>query len=184
MSILQGIRLTSFFFCRLPYRDQLYEGQAEFKDLEQQTKIAIDAFKNAKQLMQDMKKLADDKAPLQDQRGEDLPLKAKLDALQVNTVDETEAAIEEANAKINSIDANPDVIRQYEERKEEIARVRAQLSDLSDSTDAKLQEIEQVKVPWESSLENAVAKVNELFSKYMEQLGNVGKSGANVILQV
>ena len=51
---------------------------------------------------------------MEDESGE-LPLKAKLEALPVTTVVEAQAALEEAKAKINGIDSNPDVIRQYEQ---------------------------------------------------------------------
>jgi chromosome segregation ATPase len=90
-------------------------------------------------------------------------------------VAETEAAMEEAKAKINGIDANPEVIRQYHERKKEIEIIRAQLSELTQSKDSKISDLEKKRLPWEQALENAVVKVNHLFEQYMAELGCAGK---------
>ena len=125
--------------------------------------------------MKEAKDLAERDAPLDDADGNPLPLKQELEALTVSTLAETEAAMEEANAKVNGIDANPDVIRQFEERKKEIELIRAQLSDLTESKDVRVAELMKKKGPWEESLENSVNKVNVLFSKYMQELGCAGK---------
>lgn len=82
---------------------------------------------------------------------------------------------------MNGIDANPDVIRQYEERKKEIELIREQLSDLTESKDSKVAELEKRRLPWEQSLENSVSKVNVLFSKYMEELGCAGKTSCVLV---
>ena len=125
--------------------------------------------------MKEAKLAAENEAPLEDENGSPLPLKAELEALPVTTIAETEAAIDEARAKVDGIDANPDVIRQYEERKREIEILRQQLSDLKDCKDLKLLDLKRMRAPWEQALQNSVEKVNALFSTYMAELGNAGE---------
>lgn len=125
--------------------------------------------------MREAKALAEKEAPIEDEDGNPLPLKEKLEALTVSTLAETEAAMEEAHAKVDGIDANPDVIRQYEERKKEIEEVRGQLSELTDSKESKLADLRRKRAPWEQALDNAVNKVNAKFSGYMQDLDCAGE---------
>jgi chromosome segregation ATPase len=121
-----------------------------------------------------LKKEADREAPLQDEDGNDTPLKAQLEALGVDTLPEALAALEEAEQKVDSIEADHNAIREYERNKEETELVRAQLDDLSSSEEQKKRDLEEKVRPWEEALINAVAKVNILFATYMAEMGCTG----------
>lgn len=168
--------LVSNLFCFCLFRrESLKEARKGHQEAQNELARVTQEFSAKKNSMKEAKALAESKAPLEDADGNALPLKAELEALSVNTLEETEAAMEEANAKVNGIDANPEVIRQYEERKKEIESVKAQLNDLTDSKDSKVRTLEQTKLPWEEALNDAVSKVNVLFSKYMQELGCAGE---------
>jgi chromosome segregation ATPase len=132
-------------------------------------------FETSRRVLEDLKAKADEAAPLQAEDGSDLPLKKLLDDLPVETREETEAALEEAEAKANSIIADPNVVRHYEERKKEIEKVQADLDDLTSAKEGKLTELEQKRKPWEDALTNSVDKVDLLFTKYMAELGCTGE---------
>jgi len=157
------------------YRDDKVEATKGFKVAEAEFARLGREFTAKKSAMREAKNVAEEEAPLEDPDGNPLPLKAELEALTVTTLAETEAAMEEASAKVNGIDANPDVIRQYEESKKEVEILRAQLKELTDSKDFKLNELIRKRAPWEQALEDSMAKVNILFSEYMEELGNAGE---------
>lgn len=156
------------------FRDSLADTKRQYREAEQKVATIGREFTAKKNAMKEAKSIADKEAPLEDADGDPLPLKAELEALSVTTLAETEAAMEEATAKVAGIDANPDVIRQYEERKKEIETTRGQLEDLTNDKDFKANEINKKRGPWEQCLENAVSEVNELFSNYMKELGNAG----------
>jgi chromosome segregation ATPase len=159
----------------LHYRETLVDAQKELGEFERETRRLSEKFNRQRDGMRQLKSLAEKHAPFVDDEGNELPLKAQLEALPVTSVAETEAAMDEAKAKINGIDANPEVIRQYHERKKEIELIRAQLSELTQSKDSKISDLEKKRLPWEQALENAVAKVNALFERYMAELGCAGK---------
>lgn len=171
--------LLSFFavahFRSILHSQSLEEAKRGYKDAEDDVARLSREFTAKKNSMKEAKNLAEKEAPLEDDEGRPLPLKAELEALSVSTIPETEAAMEEANAKVNGIEMNADVIRQYEERKREIEEIRATLSDLTEGKNSKLVELNRKRAPWEQSLEVAVAKVNEKFSEYMKRLDCAGE---------
>jgi chromosome segregation ATPase len=141
------------------------------KELGRMTKL----FDNSRRLLEDLKAKADEAAPLHAEDGSELPLKKQLDDLPVETREETEAALEEAEAKVNSIIADPNVVRHYEERQKEIEKVQADLDDLTSAKEGKKTELEQKREPWEAALTNSVSKVDLLFTRYMAELGCTGE---------
>jgi chromosome segregation ATPase len=157
------------------HREALAETKRGYKQAEEEVATIGREFTAKKNAMKEMKALAEKEAPLEDEDGNPLPLKAELEALTVTSLAETEAAMEEASAKVNGIDANPEVIRQYEERKKEIELIRGQLSELTDSKESKVNELTKARAPWEQALDAAVHEVNALFSKYMQDLSCAGE---------
>ena len=127
-----------------------------------------------------MKEKAEQIAPLYDENGNELPLKGELDALPVDNLEEALAALEEAEAKANSIVADPNIIRQYEERKISIERLETELESMTSDKEQRLHNLNLKREPWEASLENAVKKVDVLFSKYMKDLGCTGKDSLTI----
>lgn len=144
-------------------------------EFEREYMVAAERFTKARNDLQRIKAEAEKEAPLFADDGSELPLKAMLDELAVSTKEEAEAALEEATNKANSIVANPDVVRQYEERKEEMEALQEKLDMLKDNRNSKVHELERVRAPWETSLLQYVSKVNALFCGYMQELGCAGK---------
>jgi structural maintenance of chromosomes protein 5 len=151
------------------------EARAEFGELEQQLNNAKANLKTGKNKLKVMKADADRAAPIVDDNGDPLPLKDLLEALPYATTEEIDVALEEFQAKANSIDDNPDVVRQYEQRKKEIAEKEQELSHYQDSKDSKVQEINRVSECWSAALKNSLTEVNSLFGKYMADLGCAGE---------
>jgi len=154
--------------------DEIQEKQTATSALEQLIDQQTRDLNLAKQLMRRLKDEAESKAPLKDAHGNDLPLKAELEALPP-TLQEIEASIDEARSKIDSITDNPEVLRQYEKRKMEIEAIQAQLRGLSDRQNADSAALERIFVPWKAKLENTVNIVNDKFKDYMQDLGCAGE---------
>lgn len=153
----------------------LREYQGELRELQDREMTARNKLKQEKCRMNETLNQCKQKAPLHDEDDNPLPLKAKLEALLVETIDEAVAALEEAEAKANSIDDNPDLIRQYDKLKEEIAQIKDDLENLAGSKEAQKTEIMRLKEPWEAALVNSLAKVDALFGTYMAELGCNGE---------
>jgi chromosome segregation ATPase len=167
----------SFPFCSHSCRQALADKKKEFVEMEKRAVQIQHDYAEIRQKVAKKKEEAEKVAPLQDENGEELPLKAQLSELEVETLHEVEAALEEAEQKANSIDANPDVMRQYAERKTEIEEIQTRLDDLTSSKDSKLSQIETKRKPWETALSNNIAKINVLFTKYMSEMGCTGEVG-------
>ena len=101
-------------------------------------------------------------------------VKAKLEGFP-ESADEVEALLADAQDKVNSIDDNPEVLRRYEQRIKEIAETRAELEDLNDGQNARIQQLESQADGWGTALHNSLEKVNTLFQKYMSELGCAGE---------
>ena len=155
--------------------NSLVEKKKEFADLEERGAHIAQKFNRIKKDLAEKKEQAETEAPLADENGQELPLKSQLEALDVQHLDDVEAAHEEAMLKADSIVANPAVIRQYTELKEKIEAKQTELESLSSSKNNKLSNIETKKKMWETSLQNNVAKINALFTKYMAIMGCTGE---------
>ena len=133
------------------------------------------AFKEKKAELAQIKADAMEQAPLEDEDGNDLPLKEQLEALPVSDIHECEAAYEEAKQKAESIIADPNVVRQYTKKKEELEEAQAELDNLESSKEKRQNEMDQKFRPWKQALENSVAQIDKRFSKYMAELGCTGE---------
>jgi chromosome segregation ATPase len=133
-------------------------------------------YKQARARLTDLKREADSIAPITDDDGNDLPLKAELDGLPVETLDEAEDALDEAIRKADEIVADPNVIRQYELRQKEMEELQTQLDNLTSSREKQVDALKQKVSPWETRLLTQVSKVDVLFSVYMRELGCTGKT--------
>ena len=86
-----------------------------------------------------------------------------------------EDALDEAENKVSSITDNPHVMRQYEERKKEIAKLQEQLDGADEEKDIKKKQLEVKLTTWEASLINIVDSVSQKFSAYMKEVGCAGE---------
>lgn len=86
-----------------------------------------------------------------------------------------EEALDEAESKVNSITDNPHVMRQYEERKKEIAALQEQVDEAGGEKEMKQKTLESKFAAWRDSLKNITKDVNEKFSSYMGEVGCAGE---------
>eukprot|EP00934_Nitzschia_sp_Nitz4_P002927 Nitzschia sp. Nitz4//scaffold11_size288233//84805//88427//NITZ4_000754-RA/size288233-snap-gene-0.15-mRNA-1//1//CDS//3329534014//2917//frame0 len=153
----------------------LQDATREFKSLEDQARMVAEQFKRAKSEVIRQKQNADRQAPLEDGNGNDLPLKAQLEELPVSSLDEAGAALEEAQAKVDSIVADNGVIQEHERNLAETADIQAQLDDMKASEERRKIALQEKVAPWRETLEEAVTKIDHLFSRYMSEMGKTGE---------
>lgn len=159
----------------------LYPNRAEFdetnraiKAAHQESERAKEAFSSKRRELQQRKTRAESVALLVDSDGEDLPLKEQLDALAVNDLEDAKAALEEAQQKVDSIIADPNVVRVYETKKAELEAAEVELDNLTSSREKTLNEMKTKLVPWEQALKKSVSDIDKRFSSYMRELGCTG----------
>ena len=116
-------------------------------------------------------------APLEDEDGNETDLKERLmvELAQFESIEYAQAALEEAEAKVNDIHSDPNVVRLYEEKTRKLEEAREDLDDLTSRKDKRLSELDQIKAPWIATLQTTLEKVDKRFSKYMSELGCVGE---------
>jgi len=121
--------------------------------------------------------IATTKAPLVDEDGNDTVLKERLmvELAQFDSIGLAEAALEEAESKINDIHADPNVQRLYEEKKKELEEAQEDLDDMNTRKERRVSELEQIKEPWLETLKKMISTVDKRFTKYMSELGCVGE---------
>ena len=154
--------------------DDLEEAKKEFADLEKSALDTADRFKKAKETLSRLKDEANEKYPLDDEDGNPLPLKAQLTAINVDTIDDLEALIEDCQREADAIIENPEAIRKYKDKVREKRDLEDKLEDAKNFRDTKVHHIESTLAPWEAQLTNLMAKVDEKFSQYMAEMGFTG----------
>lgn len=127
-----------------------------------------------RQLAKSKKATAEKEAPLEDDNGDTLPLKDQLEGLEVSTLEEAQAALEDAEAVVNSIHENRGLFRQLEKLQEEYADAKSKLDDLSVNKDASVQSINSKKKLWKEKVEGHVAELDKKFGDYMKEMGCSG----------
>jgi structural maintenance of chromosomes protein 5 len=146
-----------------------------FQKLEETAKKIGRDYQDLRTLLIAKKKEAETLAPLVDDDGNDTPLKAQLEDLDVCDSNEVDLAIEEAEKVLKQYQANPEVLRQYEKLKDEIEIIEAQLADCTSTREKGLNMLTEQRKSWESRLENYVDKVNALFTGYMADMECTGE---------
>ncbi len=133
-------------------------------------------FSEKKKQFKEANRKALDEAPIEDAEGNPTVLKEKLtnELAQFNSVGLAQAALEEANEKIQGIHADPNVLRLYEEKSKELEETQEDLDDLTDRKEKRVSELERMREPWFETLNKTVEKVDKRFSIYMSELGCVG----------
>lgn len=140
------------------------------KDVQQ---VAND-LQDKKEKLKGKKRQAEKDAPIHE-NGNDLPLKEKLEDLPVYTVDECDAAIEEARASLEKYSANPEVLRLYEELKESIAVMEDKVANSAQNRQGMSVGIEKKLELYVHPLEDYVSKVSAKFSQYMGEMDCTGE---------
>ena len=103
-----------------------------------------------------------------------MPLKAQLEDLAVEDMEDAKAALEEAQQKADSIIADPNVVRVYEAKKAELEAAEVELDEITSSREKIIIEMNTKLAPWEQALETSVSDIDKRFSTYMRELGCTG----------
>jgi len=174
--ILSGVRMSEDGLVQKKnvLEEQLREMQLQTKSLEQDFQRISVEFNRERNAVAQLKQRAEEHAPLKDEAGKDTPLKVVLDALP-SELAELEDLMDDAKEKIKRILDNPEVLRQYREKKQSLESQKDRLENLKGSKGIKRAELDTLKAPYEASLHNIVKKVNDGFGKYMTELGCAGK---------
>lgn len=163
--------LLHYFVRSVGYHDAM----EELRTTEIEYKNAVAGFKESMRKAVAAKNRADEEAPLMDENKNELPLKAELEGLGVETLDEALCALDEAEAKVQNIHADHNAIREFERNQAEMDEVQEQLDDLDGREKRQRAELDEKVGPWEEKLSNAVRDVDTLFGKYMAEMGCTGK---------
>jgi len=132
-------------------------------------------FDDAKKRLKMAKAEASKVAPIKDSEGNPTELWGKLQELEYEELEDAEAALEEAQQKIESIHNDPNAIKQYNEVCEEVELVQGQLEEMEGNKSALGHQIQQVKDSWLSSITNCIIQLNASFVKYMAEVQCTGE---------
>jgi chromosome segregation ATPase len=153
----------------------LTDKKQDFSQLEESAQKLSQKFNSLKKSLTEKKQQAEKIAPLTDEDGNDTPLKAQLEGLDVSDTNEVVVALEEAKKVLSQYAANPEVLRQYEKLKDEIELVEKQLVDCTSIRERGLNILTEQRKDWETRLENYVTKIDALFTSYMSEMGCTGE---------
>lgn len=70
---------------------------------------------------------------------------------------------------------NPEIIREYENRKKEIEQKEEKLKELKEILEKKMEQIEEKKIKWMKEISAIVTKVNVTFMEYCKNIGISGE---------
>ncbi|KAF4449317.1 hypothetical protein F53441_7389 [Fusarium austroafricanum] len=87
---------------------------------------------------------------------------------------QNEVGGEEAKLEMMHI-ANPNVMREFERRAEEIARLKRKMAGSTEKLDGITQEISELRSRWEPQLDELVSKINDAFAYNFEQISCAGE---------
>ena len=156
-------------------REEILEKRKVFAELEQRAILISRQFNDEKAKLKRMKADAEAHALLYDENGDDTPLKIQLDAIDVSTVIEVDAAIEDAERIVTQYSPNLEVLQQHQKLKLEIENIQAQLAECTSARERSLNILSESRRDWETRLETYIEKVNCLFTVYMSEMGCTGE---------
>eukprot|EP00977_Amphora_coffeiformis_P025730 scaffold21715_cov116-Amphora_coffeaeformis.AAC.1 len=156
-------------------QQELEEMQKKTSKFEKEAKDVQDEFKRVKEALRQKKDAVERTAPLKDDDGNELPLRGELQALGVETLAEVDAAYEEAEQRANGIVDNPEALQRYEDQKKKIDELSEKLEDAKSAKTGRMNSIKSRRRRWEATLDQTVAKINELFSGYMAEMDCAGE---------
>ncbi|GKY99360.1 hypothetical protein MPSEU_000890800 [Mayamaea pseudoterrestris] len=153
----------------------LQEKQAAHAETEQEARRLQADFSKTKKRAIEKKATAAEKAPLEDENGNDTELKRLIATIPFNTVAELQVAHEEAMARANDIADDPNAVRQYERRKKDIAELEVEVVRRANADATRAERIKAMADKWEGGLTQHISQVNKLFAKYMAEMDCAGE---------
>jgi chromosome segregation ATPase len=143
----------------------LEEEQRLVREVEQISKAARDTAAKALKVCQAISAKA---TPEEVEHFQQLPEDLKMEEL------EMEIAAEEA--KLDFIHANnPNAIRDFERRQEEIDKLKEKLTEAGEKLERYTRQIAKVRSKWEPELDKLIEEISDAFSYNFEQIGCAGQ---------
>ncbi|KIN01513.1 hypothetical protein OIDMADRAFT_104060 [Oidiodendron maius Zn] len=145
---------------------QMLEGEEQqVREVEQKSKAARDTAAKALKVCQAISAKA---TPEETEHFQQVPEAMNMEEL------ELEIAAEEA--KLDFIHANnPNAIRDFEKRQEDIDKLKEKLTEAADKLERYSRQITKVRSKWEPELDKLVEEISDAFSYNFEQIGCAGQ---------
>jgi len=175
LELAQEVVESHFFYNFAQCSENLLEKRRATQDLTDKAERYALEYNEKKKRLREHGTYCKRVAPIRDEDGNSTELFEQLNGLPYETKEEAEAAMEEAQGKVDSIHNDPNAIRQYENTLKEIDLVQGQLEEVQNSKDNWNKVILETKASWKQSLDTAVQKVDELFVEYMSEVGCTGE---------
>lgn len=155
----------------------MVEANREMESSKQKFRLFKQQFTAEKNRFKELSANAMAIAPLEDEDGNETVLKDKLmnELDQFNTIGLAEAALEEAESKVENIHFDSNAVQRYEEKKMELEDSQQELDNLTSQKEKSVSELERKKEPWFKGLKNLIETIDKRFTKYMSELGCVGE---------
>jgi chromosome segregation ATPase len=145
--------------------ERLAEEEQHARDAEQESKAARD---KASKAMKVCAAITSKATPEEVDHFTHIPDGMKLEDLEV------EIAAEEA--KLDYIHANnPNAIRDFERRQEEVDKLKEKLSESGDKLERYGRQITKIRGKWEPELDKLIEEISDAFSYNFEQIGCAGQ---------
>lgn len=158
--------------------DQLDVMRRETDSLRGKVQELAKRFQHARERTLQLKDIADREAPL-GTPDEPTEIKEALEKLTTDK-DELKDLIVEAKEVLETTVENYGAVRRYEEQKAALEIQQEKYDGLKDSKETRKKELDAKRQPYHSRLTNIINEVNELFEKYMKDLGCAGKFSKQV----
>lgn len=140
----------------------------EKQSLQQATDEANLRLEEGRQLADKMQELLHDAAPEQRTIWQDLQEGKTPEYVQME-MDAEEAKLELIHA------ANPNVIREFEKRAQEITRLTRKVEGVNEKLEGLTRETDDIMSKWEPCLDELVSKINDAFAYNFEQISCAGE---------
>jgi len=147
------------------------QGERRIQSLEADARTAAAVARTTKQ---------DNKRALEEQQGEQIDLDALIEEAmrqvpEPKGIEEIEGYMDKVTQDADLLFVNnPDAIKQYEERKVALVKLRAELEVKRSSLEEQMGSIAEKQQYWKSQLQPIVDKINVVFGRHMEKLKFVG----------
>ena len=157
-------------------RADLERERSDLVAKEQAVEEAKLVFKDIKDRLKAARDIAQREAPLVNSDRTPTPLAAAMNAanLPLNRSQVVEI-MDAAQSSADAIHDNPAVIRQYNERKAEIAALQTAIETMVGAGGERMEQFNRLRRTWEEGTKEMCMKLNALFTNYMAALGNEGR---------
>jgi chromosome segregation ATPase len=142
--------------------------------LDQEKNIVQEAIEEANRTKEAGKKLSEDVRDLLADNDDKRDLYTSLAEGKLPTELDREIDAEQANLELIHA-ANPNVIREFEKRAQEIARLQRKMASVNEKLAGLEAQLQEIKARWEPQLDALVSRINDAFAYNFEQISCAGE---------